>query len=234
MPDEISSLAFFWTVPDMEGFPAEIRGAPVFLYAAMYAGPADEGEVALAPLRAIGKPVLDLSGRGPYTAWQQAFDPFFAEGGAYEAIYAYWKSIYLNGLDDALIADLSERAGAVPAPECLIALWHLGGAVARVREDATAFGRRTAPYLLSFDSCWIDPALSDRVTDWTRAQVAAMQTHSPGGSYLNFPGVGAADPAAVRAAYGANYAELARIKAKYDPGNMFRLNQNIAPDTGAA
>jgi hypothetical protein len=109
-----------------------------------------------------------------------------------------------------------------------MALWHLGGAVARPATEDTAFGKRTAAYLLSYDSCWIDPKQGDAVVQWTRDQIEAAKPHSPGGSYLNFPGVGA-DPDAVREAYGPNYERLAKIKAKYDPANMFRMNQNIVP-----
>lgn len=232
-PDEVSSLAFFWTIPDIDAFPDEARGRRVFLYAAMYAGPAEEGEEALKPLQAIGAPLLDLSGRGPYAVWQQAFDPFFVDGQAYEKIYAYWKSIYLSGLDDGLIHELVDRAGTLPSDQCLVALWHLGGAVARVALTETAFGRRTAPYLLSYDSCWIDPALGEAVIAWTKAQLEHAKQYSPGGSYLNFPGVGAVDPEAVKAAYGENYARLQRIKGQYDPLNMFRLNQNILPTRDA-
>jgi len=228
-PDEISSICFFWTVPALPAFPEAIHGQRVMLYVAMYAGPADEGEAALAPLQQIGTPILDLSGRGPYIAWQQAFDPFFVPGSIYPDLYAYWKSIYLGGLDDEVIDDLIGRARTMPSDQCLMALWHLGGAVARPAADATAFGKRSAPYLLSYDSCWIDPALTDRVINWTRDQIATARPFSPGGSYLNFPGVGEADPAKVRDAYGDNYAQLSSIKAAYDPGNLFRLNQNIAP-----
>ena len=78
--DDISSLGLLWTVPSVEGFPPELRGKRVFLYGALYAGSAEAGERALAPLRGIGKPVLDLSGRGPFTTWQKAFDPFFLRG----------------------------------------------------------------------------------------------------------------------------------------------------------
>ena len=109
-----------------------------------------------------------------------------------------------------------------------MALWHLGGAVARPATEDTAFGKRTAAYLLSYDSCWIDPKQGDAVVQWTRDQIEAAKPHSPGGSYLNFPGVGA-DLDAVREAYGPNYERLAKIKAKYDPANMFRMNQNIVP-----
>lgn len=226
--DDISSLGLLWTVPSVEGFPPELRGKRVFLYGALYAGSAEAGERALAPLRGIGKPVLDLSGRGPFTTWQKAFDPFFLRGPVYPEIYAYWKSIYLKGLDDALVDDLVSRGKSAPTDQCLMALWHLGGAVARPATEDTAFGKRTAAYLLSYDSCWIDPKQGDAVVQWTRDQIEAAKPHSPGGSYLNFPGVGA-DLDAVREAYGPNYERLAKIKAKYDPANMFRMNQNIVP-----
>lgn len=228
--DEISSLGFLWTVPAVDGFPPELRGKRVFLYGALYAGAAGQGEKALAPLQRIGKPVLDLSGRGPFVGWQKAFDPFFVRGPVYPEIHAYWKSIYLRGLDDTLIDDLVARARTAPTDQCLVVLWHLGGAVARLSAEQTAFGKRSAPYLLSYDSCWTDRAQTDAVVQWTRDQINAAKPHSPGGSYLNFPGVGA-DAAAVREAYGANYDRLAKIKTQHDPTNMFRMNQNILPST---
>ena len=228
-PDEISSLGFFWTVPRVDAFPKELQGRRVFLYGALYAGPVDEGEKALRPLMGIGKPVLDLSGRGPYTQWQSAFDPFFVTGGVYSRILAYWKSIYLNGLDDTLIDDLVDRAQNLPSEQCLVAIWQLGGAMARVAEEATAFGKRTAPFLLSYDSCSTDPNQSEKIISWTRSQIAAAEPHSPGSSYLNFPGVGEDNEDLVRKAYGTNYDRLAKIKRTYDPMNLFRMNQNIKP-----
>ena len=161
--------------------------------------------------------------------WQQAFDPFFLPGAVYPELYAYWKSLYLNGLDDGLIDDLVGRAANLPSEQCLIAIWQLGGALARVPETATAFGRRNAPFLLSYDSCWTDPSLSESVIGWTREQIAAAMPYSPGGSYLNFPGVGEDNDILVRQAYGSNYERLAQIKRVYDPRNFFRLNQNIVP-----
>jgi FAD/FMN-containing dehydrogenase len=226
--DNISSIGFLWTVPAVDGFPPELQGKRVFLYGALYAGSPEDGERTLAPLRDIGKPVLDLSGRGPFITWQKAFDPFFVPGPVYSEIFAYWKSIYLKGLNDALIDELVDRWRSVPTDQCLVALWHLGGAIARPTTGDTAFGRRTAPYLLSFDSCWTDRRQTDAVVQWTRDQIGAAKPHSPGGSYLNFPGVGA-DPDAVREAYGSNYDRLAKIKAEHDPANMFRMNQNILP-----
>jgi FAD/FMN-containing dehydrogenase len=227
--DEISSIAFFWTIPRTDPFPQELRGERVFLYGALYAGPVEEGENTLAPLMKIGTPILDLSGRGPYTQWQQAFDPFFLPGAVYPELYAYWKSLYLNGLDDGLIDDLVGRAGNLPSEQCLIAIWQLGGALARVPETATAFGRRSAPFLLSYDSCWTDQNRNEHVIAWTREQIAAAEPYSPGGSYLNFPGVGEDNETLVRKAYGPNYERLAQIKRIYDPENLFRVNQNIVP-----
>jgi FAD/FMN-containing dehydrogenase len=230
-PDEISSLAMFWTIPRTDPFPQELRGERVFLYGALHAGSAEEGEKALSPLMKIGTPILDLSGRGPYTQWQQAFDPFFVPGPVYPNLYAYWKSLYLHGLDDALIDDLVGRAQDLPSEQCLIAIWQLGGAMARVPETATAFGKRSAPFLLSYDSCWTDPKQNDGIIAWTRQQIAAAEPYSPGGSYLNFPGVGEDNETLVRKAYGSNYERLAQVKRTYDPANLFRMNQNIRPAT---
>ena len=228
-PEDISSLAFFWTVPRHEAFPEAIRGRKVFLYGALHAGPAAEGKSATAALRAIGTSIFDMSGPGPYCGWQAGFDPFLARGPVHEELYAYWKSLYLGGLSDTHIDRLVETAGTMPSEQCMIALWHLGGAMARVPEDATAFGKRNAPYMLSFDSCWTDRALTDIVIDWTRAQITASQPFAAGGLYLNFPGVGENSEDLVREAYGPNYARLAEIKRHYDPDNLFRVNQNVRP-----
>jgi len=228
-PEDISSLAFFWTVPRHEAFPREIRGRQVFLYAALHAGAAAEGEAATAALRGIGAPILDMSGPGPCCALQSGFDPFFTRGPVHAELHAYWKSLYLAQLADSHIDRLVETARSLPTEQCLIALWHLGGAMARVPEDATAFGKRNTPYMLSFDSCWTDRALSDVVIDWTRAEVVAAQPCAAGGLYLDFPCVGEASEALIHEAYGPNYDRLSLIKRRHDPGNLFRINQNIAP-----
>ena len=112
----------------------------------------------------------------------------------------------------------------------LLGLWHLsGGAASRVGAEATAFGRRDAPYLLSFDTTWEDPAETERCLAWTRAAWADMRRLGPGGLYLNFAGFGEEKEDLVRAGYGANYDRLVELKTRYDPGNLFRMNQNIRP-----
>jgi FAD/FMN-containing dehydrogenase len=135
-PDEISSIAFLWTIPRTAPFQQELQGERVFVYGALYAGSAVDGARALGPLLKIGTPVLDLSGRGPYTQWQQAFDPFLLPGAVYPQLYAYWKSLYLHGLDDTLIDDLVGRARALPSEQSLIAIWS-----ARRRPGASARNR---------------------------------------------------------------------------------------------
>ena len=228
-PEEISSMSSLWTLPRVDSFPKEVQGRRVFLVAALHTGTAEEGEAATAPLRAIGTPILDMSGPGPFTAWQAGFDPFFSRGPIHKDFYAYWKAQYLTEMSDAYIDHIVDVARDLPSEQCLIAQWHLGGAMARTPEDATAFGKRGAPYMISFDSSWTDPALTESVRDWTRAQVDALQPFTAEGGYLNFPGVGENTEDLVKAAYGPNFARLSEVKKRYDPQNLFRVNQNIPP-----
>ena len=160
----------------------------------------------------------------PYAVLQSGFDWAFPKGWLY-----YWKSLYMSALNDAAIAEIIALAGERPSPQSLIALWHHGGAVARVGADETAFGSRAAPYLISFDTTWTDPADTEHAITWTRNAWSAMHRYSDGGLYLNFAGLGEEKEALVRAGYGANYERLATLKIKYDPSNLFRMNQNIKP-----
>lgn len=224
-PDEISSNAMLDTIPPTPEWPEALHGTPVAVVVAVYSGAVEEGQRALQPLRELATPLADISQPLPYTALQQLFDPLFPEGRQY-----YWKSLDLNRLDDAAITTLIAYADKRPSPQNLIDLWALGGAAGRVPAPATAFGDRSAPYTLVLNSSWGDPAQSQTNIAWTRELWGAMQPFSPGSAYLNFPGFGEEGETLVRASYGANYARLARIKAQYDPDNLFRLNQNIPPD----
>ena len=224
-PDEVSAEVLFWTVPADHGFPEEAVGRRVIIPAAVAVGPLEEGERLVQPLRELGTPLADLSSPAPYSAVQTGFDGLFPKG---ELNY-YWRSLYLDGLGDDLVDLLVERGVDRPSPSTLVGLWQLGGAMSRVPADATAFGRRDMPYLLSIDSTWSDPSETDRNVGWNRALWAEMHAYSSGASYLNFPGLGEEKEALVRAAYGDNYARLVELKDRYDPGNLFRLNQNIPP-----
>ena len=205
-------------------FPVELHGKPVLILAGMHSGDLEAGERLLQPLREAATPILDLSGPWPYQGLQGAFDAFFAAGGHY-----YFKSLYLKDCNEAAQADMIRQAETRPAPESLIVLWHLGGAMARVPDDATAFGKRSAPFLYSLDTNWTDARDNDRCIGWTRDAWSSMQQHGTGGLYLNFGGFGEEKDAQVRAGYGANYDRLVELKTVYDPGNLFRVNQNITP-----
>ena len=224
MPDEASTVAGFWSVPAHEAFPEEAHGKPVILLAGMYSGDLETGEALMQPLREVATPVFDLSGRWPYLGLQGAFDPFFAAGD-----YYYFKALYLRECDEAAQADMIRHATTRPSPESLIMLWHLGGAMARRTDDATAFGKLSSPFLYSLDTAWTDSRDSDRCIDWTREAWSSMQPHGTGGLYLNFGGFGEEKNAQVRAGYGGNYDRLVELKSIYDPGNLFRMNQNIPP-----
>ncbi len=221
-PEEVSSLVVFWSVP--AGFPPELQGRPVAIVAALYAGAAEEGERVLQPLRELATPALDMSGVLPYTAIQSAFDPFFPKG-----LLMYWKSLYVEELADELIRELCRLAADRPSALSPIDIWHHGGAMRRAGADATAFGRRDAPFMLSFDATWTDPRDTERNIAWTRAAWASMHRFSSGGLYLNFPGFGEEKEDLLRAAYGPNYERLQSLKAAYDPTNLFRMNLNIPP-----
>jgi FAD/FMN-containing dehydrogenase len=223
-PDELTTAGFVWSLPDVPELPEALRGAPYAGIVGMWAGDPDEGERACRPLRELGTPLLDLSGRIDYGAFQASLDPFFPAG-----LRRYWKAIYLDGFTDAAIDLTVEWSDRRPANDTLVIVRHCGGAMSRVPAEATAFGDRSSEWMLSIDSTWSDPAEDAANVEYTRAFWDAALPHSDGKTYFNFPGLLEEGDRAVRDSYGANHARLARIKAAYDPDNRFRLNQNIAP-----
>ena len=224
--EDISSNCLLWSIPAHPNFPEELQGTPVVITAAVHTGAPEEGERLLQPLRELGEPVLDLSGPIPYCGVQAAFDPLFVKGERQN----YWKSLYLDTLDDDTIRYVVSRALDRPDPWSLIAIWHLGGAMNRVDPAETALGERRANYLYSLDTSWTDPAHNESAIAWTRDAWAEMKPFSRGGVYLNFPGQGEEGEELLRASYGSdNYDRLVKLKIKYDPSNLFRLNQNIFP-----
>lgn len=225
-PEDVSSSCLFWSIPHHPAFPEELHGTPFVVTAAVHSGALEEGETLLQPLRELGEPILDLSGQIPYNGVQTAFDPLFVKGERLN----YWKSLYLDRIDGEGIARIVARAHDRPNPWALIAFWHLGGAMNRVDPAETALGVRNASYLYSLDTSWTDHADDERAIAWTRDAWAEMQDYSSGGAYLNFPGQGEEGETLLRASYGSdNYDRLVEIKTKYDPTNLFRMNQNIAP-----
>jgi FAD/FMN-containing dehydrogenase len=224
-PDRLSGLAEFSTVPSDASIPEHAWGRRVVALAHVYDGPADEGERVVAPLRNFADPLVDFSGRMPYRTIQTLYDALFPEG----RDRCYWKSTYLKGLDNAIIRDITTRLAKRPSEMTFASIWRFGGAMQNVPAEATAFGDRTMPYMLSLDAIWSNAAHDDVNIAWVRDFWQDVQRHSTGRMYLNFPGHGEGDNL-VRDAFGAaTYARLQTIKRKYDPQNLFHMNQNILP-----
>jgi FAD/FMN-containing dehydrogenase len=223
-PDELSTAGFIWSLPVVDELPEQLRGVPYAGIVGMWAGDPAEGERATRSLRELATPLLDTSGPAQYGEFQRALDPFFPAG-----VRRYWKALYLDGFSDAAIAATVDWSNRRPSNDTLVIVRHCGGAMARVGAEETAFGDRSSEWMLSIDSTWHDPADDDANVDYTRAFWDAAVPYSDGKTYFNFPGLFEEGETAVRSSFGANHARLARIKAAYDPDNLFRLNQNIRP-----
>jgi FAD/FMN-containing dehydrogenase len=224
-PDRLSGLAEFSTVPKDDAYPQKAWGRRVISLAHVYDGPADEGERVAAPLRNFGEPLIDFSGRMPYRVIQTLYDALFPKG----RDRCYWKSTYLKRLDDDVIGEITEWLAKRPSEMTYSSIWKFSGAVQQVDAIATAFGDRSMPFMLSLDAVWTNPGDDDANIGWVRRAWAAMQRHSTGRMYLNFPGLGEGN-SLVRDAFGAEiYQSLQKVKRRYDPDNLFRMNQNVMP-----
>jgi FAD/FMN-containing dehydrogenase len=188
----------------------------------VYAGDVSTGERVIEPLRRFGRPVGEHVGPMPYAAFQQAFDPLLTPGAR-----NYWKSHDLRQITDRATDVIEQFVSQLPSPHCEIFLAHLGGAAGRVASDAMAFSRRDADFIINVHTRWEQPADDARCVGWARDFFAAMAPHATGSVYVNFMPEDEGDR--VPAAFGANFARLASVKAKYDPKNLFRMNQNIQP-----
>jgi len=221
-PDELTCWVVLRKAPPLPFLPDEVHGTDVIIFAACYIGDMAEGEKAVAPLRALGTPIADVIGPHPFTGWQAAFDPLLTPGAR-----NYWKSHDFTELSEGLTDVVLDYAGRLPSPECEIFIGHLGGAVNRVAPDATAYPHRDSDFIMNVHTRWQDAAQDGECVQWARDLFEATKQYATGGVYVNFLTEDEADR--VTGAYGANLDRLAAIKAKYDPENRFRANQNIAP-----
>lgn len=212
-PDELTLVAVLMTTP--EGHPAVGIGA-------CYSGPTEEAERVIKPLREYGPPLVDRLAVMPYTVLQSMMD-ISAPFGSLN----YWKADFIAELSDQAIDLLIEQANAMRSPLSQIHIHQLGGAMGRVAPEATAFQRRDAGFVYNLLGLWRDPTENEVHTNWAKSAFEALRPVSLGSAYVNFLGDDGQER--VRDAYGANYARLAELKARYDPANLFRLNQNIKP-----
>jgi FAD/FMN-containing dehydrogenase len=213
-PDGVDALGVLLTGPD---------GRPVFAVSAFFAGSIGDGEAVLAPIRhAAPRPAQDAVAPCAYTALQASADGLFPRGRRY-----WWKSHFLDALEDSAIDTLVDWFARVPSPMTVIGLQLFGGAVARVPVNATAFAHRSAAWDCIPIGIWEDPAQDEANIAWVRGLWQAMRGFATGGVYVN--SLGDEGEERIRAAYGPNYARLVALKAEYDPDNVFRANQNIQP-----
>jgi FAD/FMN-containing dehydrogenase len=221
-PEEVTAWVVLRTVPPLPTIPKEAHGTNMVGIAMIHSGRREESERTLKPLRSIGQPMADMVVLQPYTAYQRALDPLLTPGAR-----NYWKSHNFTELSDELIDTLVDAARQLPDPQCEIALAQLGGATSRVKPDATAYTHRDAAFVMNVHGRWSDPSRDGDCIAWARSLFDATTPFATGGVYVNFLTADESDR--VRAAYGANYQRLAETKARYDPDNLFRQNQNIRP-----
>jgi FAD/FMN-containing dehydrogenase len=221
-PEEFVGWFLVRKAPPVPFIPVEWHGEEIIALAVFHSGSIQEGERIVGPLRKFRQPLVDLIAPQPYTAWQTILDPLLVPG-----MRNYWKSHDLRELSDGLIDTLVDYAGRIPDPQTEVAFAHIGGAVSRVPADSTAYGHRDAQFVMNVHCRWEDPAKDAACIAWARGLFQAVAPFATGNVYVNFMAQDEQDR--VRAAYAGNYDRLVELKGKYDPGNLFRLNQNIRP-----
>ncbi len=223
--DEVTTRALYWSMPASDALPPPVQGKDVLIVAALFAGDKQQGQAVIDEFRSLGDPLFDMSDLIPdYRAFQAGFDALST------GLHAYWKSMYLDELTDDALAFIHERALARPDPSTLIHVPIMGGATAAVGAQDTAFGDRSAPFMVSIDGQTYDPAKFDEVRTWVRETIeAARGLGGAGGAYLGFSADDATDERVIEQQFSGNLERLRRVKQRYDPGNLFRVNNNIKP-----
>jgi FAD/FMN-containing dehydrogenase len=222
-PDEVCGGAVFITAPPEPFIPEPVQGTQLLAIIFCYVGPVEEGEETIRPLREFGPPAMDLVQPMPYTVLQTLID-----AGNPPGMHQYWKAGFLHELPDEAIDTFVAQARRVTSPMTAVALLPMGGAIARVGEHETPLGLRDAAYNYHLLTQWPGPEDSERHIEWTREMDAAMRPWTDERVYLNF--IGDEGEERVRSGYGPEkYERLVELKNKYDPQNLFHLNQNIRP-----
>jgi FAD/FMN-containing dehydrogenase len=215
-PETVTPQLLIWTIPPDPAFPEELHDERVLIALGIYAGPPAEADEALAPLRTLASPALDASATAPYLEIQRSFDEVFPAGGRY-----YMKSHFMDELSDQAIATCLEWDTRPDNPGALIAIRTMGGAVARVGTDESAYPHRSARFNFSIDPGWTDPAMDAGAIGWARGLWDALRPYATGGVYINFSGFGEEEESLDGATFGASQQRLAAVRAKYDPDGLF-------------
>jgi FAD/FMN-containing dehydrogenase len=222
-PDEMCCWVVMRKAPPLPFLAPEVHGKEVVVLALCYSGDPASADKAIAPFKAIGNPIAVAIGEQPFAGWQTAFDPLLTPGER-----NYWKSHDFVELQDGLVGVMLDAVRTLPSPACEIFIAQLGGAINRVAADATAYPHRNVEFIMNVHVRWSDKSDDAKCIAWGRQVYDATAPFATGGVYVNF--MPEDESQRVRSgAYGPNFARLAQLKAKYDPTNLFRLNQNVAP-----
>jgi FAD/FMN-containing dehydrogenase len=221
-PEELGGFPAWQIAPPLPFIPEDRHGDPFLLFVACWAGPIEEGEAALKPFREVAPVVAEHVGPMPYPALNSAFDDLVPDG-----LQHYWKANFVKELTDEAIEAHLEHGPKVPAVNSTVHIYPINGACHRVAADATAFAYRDATFATVIAGMWPDPAQNEDNIAWVRDFYEATAPHSEEGGYINF--MAGDDQDRIRANYRGNYDRLVDVKRKYDPDNLFHLNQNISP-----
>lgn len=222
-PEELNGWFAFLSVPPVAPFPEHLHSKTMCGVVWCYAGPLDKAEEVFKPIRSqFGPPALDFVGPMPHPALQSMFDVFYPKG-----MQWYWRADWIKEISDEAIEKHIEFGSNLPSPLSTMHLYPISGAPQRVGSSDTAFSYRDANWGMVIVGVDPDPANNEQIISWTKAYWEAIHPYSAGGAYVNMMMEEGQDR--VKAAYRHNYERLARIKAKYDPTNLFHVNQNIKP-----
>jgi FAD/FMN-containing dehydrogenase len=221
-PEEMFGFLAFLNVPPAPPFPEHLHGKTMCGVVWCYSGPINEAEKAFKPIRQIGPPAVDFVGPMPYPMLQTLFDPLLPTG-----LQWYWKGDFVNELSDEAIKLHLKYGSELPSLLSTMHLYPIDGAPQRVKRNDTAFSFREARWSMVIAGIDPDPTNKDRITKWAKTYWEALHPYSAGGAYVNF--MMEEGQNRVEATYRDNYKRLSQIKRKYDPMNLFRVNQNIPP-----
>jgi FAD/FMN-containing dehydrogenase len=221
-PEDLGGFVGFHVAPPLPFLPEAWHFKNVVLAVLCWAGPVEDGPRVVQPFLDVAAPIGSHVGPMPYPALNTAFDALLPAG-----LQNYWKASFARDLDDAAIAVHADYGARVPAIQCAVHLYPINGAVRRVGADETAFAYRDVDYSPVIAGMWEDPADNDANIAWVRGYHEALVPYSAEGGYINF--MDEDDQGRIRTNYRGNYDRLSAIKATYDPGNLFHLNQNIRP-----
>jgi FAD/FMN-containing dehydrogenase len=221
-PEQLGAFPAFQIAPPLPFIPEDRHGDTFIAMVACWAGPLEEGEAALKPFHDVAPVVAEHVGPMPYPSLNSAFDGLVPPG-----LQHYWKASFVKELTDDAISAHEVNGPEVPVVNSTVHLYPINGAAHRVAPDATAFAYRDASFATVIAGMWPEPSQNDANTAWVRRYYEATAPHSEEGGYINF--MAGDDQARIKANYKGNYERLVDIKRAYDPGNLFHLNQNIAP-----